>query len=178
MGSRSELITPNLSSMPFLSSVVTLEPQLRGLWMMRKASPSAPHESVPIRNCRSFAGRADALLVFTPFRVSPLIDLALCFHRASSHGLFNLMNRPNLNRRRETVHPPECRLSRVSKTTRVMPSQIHLPASEPSEPRQHNPLEVSDPHSTSCTTRSKLRLVPGTPRHTHRGECDKNVTTC
>ena len=37
---------------------------------------------------RSFALRADALVYFTPFKVIPLTDSALCFHRASSHGLY------------------------------------------------------------------------------------------
>jgi hypothetical protein len=37
--------------------------------------------------CRSSVLWADALLTFTLFKVISLTDLALCFHRASSHGL-------------------------------------------------------------------------------------------
>lgn len=48
VGSRLELIAPRLSSMLFLSSIETLEPQLQGL--RRPKTPSAPHKSVPSRD--------------------------------------------------------------------------------------------------------------------------------
>lgn len=50
-GSRLKLIAPRLSSVLFLSSIETLEPQLRGL--RRPKTPSAPHESVSSRGAET-----------------------------------------------------------------------------------------------------------------------------